>query len=74
LLSQNEIIARQSAGGTEANLMAKLVLLFLKDDAGTTAIEYALIAAGVAMAIVFAVAALGVRVNTDFTNVSNGFK
>ncbi|MFZ3359748.1 MAG: Flp family type IVb pilin [Xanthobacteraceae bacterium] len=54
--------------------MAKLVLLFLKDDAGSTAIEYALIAAGVAMAIVSAVAALGTRVNTDFTNVSSGFK
>ncbi len=54
--------------------MARLVFLFLEDAEGATAIEYALIAGGIALAIVAAVTALGARVNTDFANVSNGFK
>lgn len=57
-----------------ARKMARLVFLFLEDAEGATAIEYALIAGGIALAIVAAVTALGARVNTDFANVSNGFK
>ena len=54
--------------------MSKLILCFLRDDSGATAIEYALIASGIAMAIVAAVTALGTQVNADFTAVSNAFK
>ena len=43
--------------------MTNLVLRFLRDDSGTTAIEYALIAAGVALAIVAAISALGTQVD-----------
>jgi pilus assembly protein Flp/PilA len=57
-----------------AKKMARLVGLFLKDAEAATAIEYALIAGGIALAIVAAVTALGTQVNTDFENVSNGFK
>jgi len=53
--------------------MTKLVLCFLRDDTGTTAIEYALIAAGVALAIVAAISALGTQVDAKFTTVSNTF-
>jgi pilus assembly protein Flp/PilA len=54
--------------------MPRLVLLFFKNVEGATAIEYALIAGGIALAIVAAVSALGTQVNTDFENVSNAFK
>jgi pilus assembly protein Flp/PilA len=40
---------------------------FLKDTTGATAIEYAPIAAGISIAIVVAVTAIGTSVNTMFT-------
>jgi pilus assembly protein Flp/PilA len=47
---------------------------FLKDSKGTTAIEYALIASGISIAIVVAVTAIGTSLNTMFTSVSTGLK
>ncbi len=47
---------------------------FLKDTKGATAIEYALIAAGISIAIVVAVTAIGTTLNTMFTSVSTGLK
>jgi len=44
---------------------------FLRDERGTTAIEYALIASGIAAAIIAVVTALGTSVNVMFTSVSN---
>ncbi len=44
---------------------------FLKDTSGATAIEYALIAAGISVVIVNAVNALGVTVTGLFTKVNN---
>jgi pilus assembly protein Flp/PilA len=52
--------------------MAK-VIDFLKDAKAATAVEYALIAAGIAMAIVAAVAALGTQVNALFVSTSDAF-
>jgi pilus assembly protein Flp/PilA len=46
---------------------------FLRDDGGATAIEYALIASGIAGAIIAAVIALGTSVTGMYTSVSNGF-
>jgi pilus assembly protein Flp/PilA len=51
--------------------MNNLVLRFLKDDSGATAIEYGLIAAGIAVAIIAAVNGLGTNLNATFTSVSN---
>jgi pilus assembly protein Flp/PilA len=45
---------------------------FLKDTSGATAIEYALIAAGISVVIVNAVNSLGVKVTGLFTKVNNG--
>ena len=39
--------------------MNKLVLRFLRDDSGATAIEYGLIAAGISVGIIAAVQSLG---------------
>jgi pilus assembly protein Flp/PilA len=42
---------------------------FLKNESGATAIEYGLIAAGIAVAIIAAVQALGTALNGTFTAV-----
>jgi pilus assembly protein Flp/PilA len=44
---------------------------FLKDEAGATAIEYGLIAAGIAVAIIATVQGLGTKLNSTFTSVSS---
>jgi len=43
---------------------------FLRDDGGATAIEYALIASGIAGAIIAVVMALGTQINAMYTTVS----
>ena len=43
---------------------------FLKDESGATAIEYALIASGIALAIIAVVNGLGTKLNTKFTSIS----
>jgi len=50
--------------------MKTLFSRFLKDESGATAIEYGLIAAGIAVAIITMVQTLGTSLNTVFTNVN----
>jgi pilus assembly protein Flp/PilA len=47
---------------------------FVKDDAGATAIEYAIIAAGISIVIVAAVDGIGGKLNTSFSSVSTQLK
>jgi len=47
---------------------------FWQDQAGATAIEYGLIAAGISVAIIVAVNALGTSLGTTFTSVSSQLK
>jgi len=47
---------------------------FVTDDKGATAIEYGLIAAGIAVAIIATVQALGTNLNTTFSSVSTALK
>ena len=54
--------------------MRRLVSSFLEDELGATAIEYSLIAAGIALVIVAAVNGIGTILNTTFTNVQTGLK
>lgn len=56
------------------NVMANLLWKFLADDKGAAAIEYGLLAAGIAVAIIATVAALGTNLNTTFSTVSNSAK
>ena len=51
-----------------------LGLRFLRNDSGTTAIEYAIIAGTLSIAIVIAVTSVGTSVNTMFTSVATGLK
>jgi pilus assembly protein Flp/PilA len=54
--------------------IAASVSRFLRDETGATAIEYAMIASGVAVAIAAAVTSLGTTVKTLFTSVSTSLK
>jgi len=45
---------------------------FVRDDSGATAIEYALLASGIAGAIIAMVMAVGTSVNGMYVSVSNG--
>jgi pilus assembly protein Flp/PilA len=44
---------------------------FLRDESGATAIEYGLIAAGISVAIIATVNALGGQLQNTFSNVSS---
>ncbi|HLL27474.1 MAG TPA: Flp family type IVb pilin [Xanthobacteraceae bacterium] len=45
---------------------------FFRDQSGATAIEYALIASCISIVIAAAATNIGTKLNTTFTNVSNG--
>jgi pilus assembly protein Flp/PilA len=49
-------------------------LKFLSDESGATAIEYGLIAAGIALAIIAVVNGLGSNLNTKFTSINDSLK
>ena len=52
----------------------RLLYRFLGDDRAATAIEYGLIAAGIAVAIIAAVQGLGTQLNATFSSVSSSLK
>ncbi|WP_249780259.1 Flp family type IVb pilin [Bradyrhizobium sp. dw_411] len=54
--------------------MKHLFRRFLADQSGATAIEYALIAAGISLAIIAAVNGLGSTLNTSFSTINTALK
>jgi pilus assembly protein Flp/PilA len=54
--------------------MTNLFARFLRDQSGATAIEYGLIAAGIALAIIAVVNGLGSTLNDKFTSISSSLK
>jgi len=54
--------------------MKNLFVRFMKDTSGATAIEYGLIAAGIAVAIIAVVQGLGSNLNTKFGTVSTALQ
>ena len=54
--------------------MKNLVSRFVKDESGATAIEYGLIAAGIAIAIITAVNGVGSKLSSNFTSISTSLK
>jgi pilus assembly protein Flp/PilA len=50
------------------------VLAFLKDEAGATAIEYGLIAAGISVVIIATVNTIGTTLNGTFNSISTQLK
>ena len=54
--------------------MKNLIARFVKDESGATAIEYGLIAAGIALAIIAVVNGLGSNLNAKFTSINTSLK
>ena len=50
--------------------MKKLIVKFAKDESGATAIEYGLIAALIAVAMISGARLVGTAINTKFANVA----
>lgn len=54
--------------------MTNILKDFIADERGATAIEYGLIAAGIALAIITVVNGMGARLNTKFASISTSLK
>ena len=54
--------------------MKNLVLRFVKDESGATAIEYGLIAAGISVVIIGIVNGIGTKLGTAFNTISTDLK
>ena len=51
-----------------------LIKKFLKDESAATAIEYGLIATGIAVAVIPVITGLGTKLKTTFTTISTALK
>jgi len=54
--------------------LKRIVQKFLADNSGATAIEYGLIAAGIALAIIAVVNGLGSNLNNVYTSINSSLK
>jgi pilus assembly protein Flp/PilA len=54
--------------------MRRRLSAFLKDESGATAIEYGLIAAGIAVVIIPVIKGLGTNLKTSFGSISTALK
>jgi pilus assembly protein Flp/PilA len=54
--------------------MRALLTRFAADESGATAIEYGLIASGIALAVIPIVNGLGAKLATKFTSISSALK
>ena len=54
--------------------MKSFAVRFVQDESGATAIEYGLIAALIAVAIIAAARALGLQISTTFNTVTTAMK
>jgi pilus assembly protein Flp/PilA len=54
--------------------MKNLILSFWRNEAGATAIEYGLIAAGISLAIIAVVNGLGTTVSGKFDSINSSLK
>jgi pilus assembly protein Flp/PilA len=52
----------------------RLLTKFWRDETGATAIEYGLIAAGIALAIIAVVNGLGTKLNSKFSSINSSLK
>ena len=50
--------------------MYSMLLAFMRDESGATAIEYGLVAAGISIAIIAVVNGLGTTLNAKFKSIS----
>ena len=52
----------------------RLIVKFWKDESAATAIEYGLIATGIAVAVIPVITGLGTRLRTTFSTISTAIK
>ena len=52
----------------------RLIIKFWKDESAATAIEYGLIATGIAVAVIPVITGLGTKLKTTFSTVSTAIK
>jgi pilus assembly protein Flp/PilA len=52
----------------------RLIIRFWKDESAATAIEYGLIASGIALALVPVITGLGIRLKPTFSTISTALK
>lgn len=60
--------------GTVWSVPVKSVQAFLRDESGATAIEYGLIAVGIAIAIITMVKGVGSSLNSAFSKVNSNLR
>ena len=76
-LSPDEPYSRRRVMSVELDrrrCMKSFLSRFFSDESGATAIEYGLIAAGIAVTIITIVATVGTDLSAKFTAVDNGLK
>jgi pilus assembly protein Flp/PilA len=56
------------------SVMRRKLIAFLKDESAATAIEYGLIATGIAVAIIPVITGLGTHLKTTFSSISSALK
>jgi pilus assembly protein Flp/PilA len=52
----------------------RVIIRFFKDENAATAIEYGLIAAGIAVAVISVITGLGTHLKTTFSTISTALK
>ena len=67
---QNGLLGQNNGTGSGVSLIKN----FLKDENAATAIEYGLIAAGIALAIIAVVNGLGSKLSSKFTAINTSLK
>jgi pilus assembly protein Flp/PilA len=72
--SSPETAPNEAISPRRSLFMKNLIARFAKDESGATAIEYGLIAAGIALAIITVVNNLGTALNSKFTSISTSLK
>jgi pilus assembly protein Flp/PilA len=55
-------------------MLMRLITRFLKDERAATAIEYGLIASGIALAIIPAITGIGTKLKTTFSTIESALK
>jgi pilus assembly protein Flp/PilA len=68
------VFQSRNAVASQEVFMSRLLTRFWNDQSGATAIEYGLIAAGIAVVIIAVVNGLGTKLNTTFGSISTQLK
>jgi len=74
LLSFGAASARKNPWRATGSVVVRLISKFSRDETGATAIEYCLIACGIAFAIIAVVQGIGPQLSTKFTAVNSSLK